>query len=357
MRLVEVGQRAVFGGDRAQLAQGPEVAVHRVDRLECDDARHHRRQRLEQLAQVLHVVVPEDRALCSRRADAVDHRGVVALVREDHAALEQTAEHAQRGVVGDEARREHERGFLAVQVGELVLELAHEQVRAGDVARPARADTVLGERLARRLHDRRVLAHAEVVVGAPVDHHARAAVGEPHVRGARGRSLELDEAPVAALFAQRVEPLVKTAQRSRDGRVPGARRGHWRRNTHAIKIRKSKQKAILSVRNANARYLTAATSRCGRAGRSFQTRQAERCHTGLNREADQGVSLARFSRPGARLPSDTRRRSREQLRARESEQRRRPRSATRGPDRRRDRRQLRHRARDGPARARAREPT
>jgi hypothetical protein len=35
--------------------------------------------------------------------------------------------------------------------------------------------------------------------------------------------------------------------------VPDARRGHWRRNTHAIKIRKSKRKAILSVRNASDR--------------------------------------------------------------------------------------------------------
>jgi len=63
-----------------------------------------------------------------------------------------------------------------VQVGELILQFANEHVRAGDVARTARADAVLGERVGRSLDDRRMQAHAEVVVGAPVDDDAAAAV-------------------------------------------------------------------------------------------------------------------------------------------------------------------------------------
>ena len=164
-------------------------------------------------------------ALGARGADAVDHRGVVALVGEDHAALEQAPERAQAGLVGDEARREHERRLLAVEVGELVLELAHEHVRAGDVARPARADAVLGERARGRLDDGRVQAHAEVVVRAPVDDDAAAAVGEPHVRRAGRRALELDEAPVAALLAQRVETAARAPpERPRARDVRRARR-------------------------------------------------------------------------------------------------------------------------------------
>ena len=178
------------------------------------------RQGLEQLAQVVEIVVAEDRALGPRGADAVDHRGVVALVGEDHAALEQAPERAQAGLVGDEARREHERRLLGVQVGELVLQLAHEHVRAGDVARPARADAVLGERPRGGLDDRRVQAHAEVVVGAPVDDDAAAAVGDAHVRGAGRGALELDEVPVAALLAQRVEPLLERSRAAASAGCP-----------------------------------------------------------------------------------------------------------------------------------------
>ena len=171
-------------------------------------------------------------ALGARGADAVDHRGVVALVGEDHAALEQAAERAQAGLVGDEARREDERGFLGVQVGELVLELAHEHVRAGDVARPARADAVLGERPRGRLDDVGVQAHAEVVVGAPVDDDAAAAVGEPHERRAGRGAFQLDEVPVAALFAQRVEALLERLESGRERGMSAAHGARWRRHAH-----------------------------------------------------------------------------------------------------------------------------
>ena len=168
---------------------------------------------------------------CSRRADAVDHGSVVALVREDHAALEHASEHAQAGLVGDESRSEHQRRLLAVQIGELILQLAHEQMRACDVARPARADAMFGEGLARSPDDRRVLAHAKVVVGTPIDHDAGAAVGEPHVRRSGRRSLQLDEAAVPALDAEHIEPLVETAQCGRDRGVPAP--CVWRRDAHA----------------------------------------------------------------------------------------------------------------------------
>ena len=181
---------------------------------------------------MLDVVVAEDRALRPGVADAIDHGRVVALVREDHAALEQASEHAQAGLVGDEARGEHQGRLLGVQIGELVLELTHEQMRARDVARPARAHAMLGERPARCLDHGRVLAHAEVVVRAPVDHHPGAAVGEPHVGRARSGALELDESAVAALLAKHVEPLVETAQHGRDRGVPGAPCARWRRETH-----------------------------------------------------------------------------------------------------------------------------
>ena len=236
VRLVQIRQGAVFGGQRADLSQRCDVPVHRIDGLEGDDAGLRGRQRAEQLAEVVEIVVAEDRALGPRGADAVDHRGVVALVREDHAALEQASECAQAGLVGDEARREHERGLLAVQVGELVLQLAHERLRAGDVARPARADAMLGERPRGRLDDGRVQAHAEVVVRAPVDGNTAAAVCDAHVRRAGRGALELDEPAVAALLAQRVEPALEGIQSSRERGMSVTHGTRWRRRAHGVTI-------------------------------------------------------------------------------------------------------------------------
>ena len=233
VRLVEVRERPVLGRERADLTQRCDVGVHRVDRLEGDDARPLGRQALEQLAQVLDVRVAEDQPLGPGGADAVDHRRVVALVRQDHAALEQAAERAQAGLVGDEAGGEDERRLLRVEVGELVLQLADDDVRARDVARPARTDAVLGERLGGGRDDRRMQAHAEVVVRAPVDDDAPRAVGQTHERRPGGRALEIDEMPVAALLAKGVEAVLERFQGGRERRMRGAHGARWRRRSHS----------------------------------------------------------------------------------------------------------------------------
>ena len=100
-------------------------------------------------------------------ADAGDHRGVVLLVGEDDGARQQLGERRQRRVVGDVGRGEEQRRFLAVQVGELGLELHVIVGRAGDVARAAGAGADRVDRLVHGGDHGRVLAHAEVVVGAP----------------------------------------------------------------------------------------------------------------------------------------------------------------------------------------------
>ena len=76
------------------------------------------------------------------------------------AARQHGAQRLQRGLVGDIARGEDERGFLAVQRGQLALERDVQRVGAGDVARAAGARALRVDRLAasRRATDR-VLAH------------------------------------------------------------------------------------------------------------------------------------------------------------------------------------------------------
>ena len=117
--------------------------------------------------QVGQVVVAPDALLPAAVADAGDHGGVVLLVREDDAARQQLLQRRQRGVVGDVGRGEQQRRFLAVQVGKLALELdvvveVPEMLRVPPEPAPASVE--------RRVHGGehgRVLAHAEIVVGAP----------------------------------------------------------------------------------------------------------------------------------------------------------------------------------------------
>ena len=91
----------------------------------------------QQFLEMLDVVVAPDLTLRLAAAHAFDHRGVVELVGEDDAAGQDVAQRRERRVVGDVARREEERRFLAVQVGEFAFELDVEVRRARDVARAA----------------------------------------------------------------------------------------------------------------------------------------------------------------------------------------------------------------------------
>ena len=117
--------------------------------------------------QVGEVVVAPDALLPATVADASDHRSVVLLVREHDAARHELLQRRQGGVVGDIRRGEKQRCFLAVEVGKLALQLDMVVQGAGDIARAAGASP---RDVERRMHGRehgRMLAHAEIVVGAP----------------------------------------------------------------------------------------------------------------------------------------------------------------------------------------------
>ena len=75
----------------------------------------------------------------------------------------------QRRLVGHIAGGEQQRRFLAVQVGQLALQLDVIVGGAGDVARAAGAGAGLVDGLVHGVEHDRVLALAEIVVGAPDD--------------------------------------------------------------------------------------------------------------------------------------------------------------------------------------------
>ncbi len=175
--LVEIGHRAVALGEVADGVDRRDVAVHRVDRLEGDDLGRVGRRGLQQLLEMAEIVVPPDPLLAARRAHAGDHGGVVEGVGEHDHAGQDVGEHRKGRLVRDVARGEQQRAFLAVQLGELALEVGMVPGRARDVARAARARAGLVERGVHRVEHELALAHAEVVVRAPHDDVAHRAVG------------------------------------------------------------------------------------------------------------------------------------------------------------------------------------
>ncbi len=94
------------------------------------------------------------------------------------ATRQQLGERGQRRVVGDVGGGEQKRGFLAVQIGKLGLQLDVIVRGAGDVARTARARAHRIDGLVHGGDDGGVLAHAEVIVGAPDGDGTRAGAGE-----------------------------------------------------------------------------------------------------------------------------------------------------------------------------------
>ena len=165
---------------------------------------------------MLEVVVPEHALLAAAVLDPGDHRGVVELVGEDHAAGEQLAERRQRRLVRHVARGEQQRGLLAVEARKLGLELDMIMGVAADVAGAARAGADFVQRLLHRLDDGRVLAHAEIIVGAPDGDRLGAVMAGEAVRvgvGALGAQ-DIDEDAIAAFVVQPVDRRLEDACRS-----------------------------------------------------------------------------------------------------------------------------------------------
>ena len=97
-------------------------------------------------------------------------------------------------------------GFLAVQIGQFLLELHQRMMGAGDVAGAAGAGADAGRGLDHGADHLGVLAHAEIVVGAP-DHDVALALRRmpDGVRKPAGDPLEIGENAIAPLVMQAIE--------------------------------------------------------------------------------------------------------------------------------------------------------
>ena len=160
----------------------------------------------EQLFEMGDVVVAPQFLFAARALHPLDHRIVVQGVGEDQAIGQKARDGRNRREIGNPARGEGERRLLAMQVGELGLELDDRIVRARDVAGSAGPGAMGARRADRGFDHLGVAAHAEIVVGAPDGHFARAILlargAPPRHREAARVALEIGEGAIAPLRPQ-----------------------------------------------------------------------------------------------------------------------------------------------------------
>ena len=150
-----------------------------------------------------HVAVAEYLPLAASLANAFDHRIVVERVGKNEAIGNELGNGGNAGLVRHIARGEEQRAFLAVQIGEFVLELHQGMVGACDVAGAAGAGADSGRGLDHRANHLRMLAHAEVIVGAPDDDVARTFRRMPHRVGeTAGDAFQIGENPIPSLIME-----------------------------------------------------------------------------------------------------------------------------------------------------------
>ncbi len=84
MGLVDHEPGAVALGEVGDRFDRGDMAVHGIDALEGDELGRASRRLLEHLFEMLDVVVTEDALLAAAMPNALNHRGVVLLIGEDH---------------------------------------------------------------------------------------------------------------------------------------------------------------------------------------------------------------------------------------------------------------------------------
>ena len=170
MTVVDHDQGAVFVGQRPDVLQPGDIAVHREGAVGGDDdlARAVGPGLFQLGLEVVHVGVGETVALGFAQPHAVDDRGMVQAVGDDGVlGPEQRLEDAAVGVEGG---GEQDRVLKAEIVGDGAFQLLVDLQRAADEAHRGRARPPLLLGRDARLRHPLVAGEAEVVVGAEIQH-------------------------------------------------------------------------------------------------------------------------------------------------------------------------------------------
>src|SRR5262249_29533440 len=150
-----------------------------------------------------HVVVAKDLLLATGLAHALNHRVMVERVRQDHAVRDELGQRRDAGLIGDVARGEDERCFLAMEVGKFTLELDERVIGACDVAGAAGSGAHAGRGRDHGAYYLGMLTHAKIIVRAPDDDVACTMRGMPGgAWKATGVALKVGKNSIPALVAQ-----------------------------------------------------------------------------------------------------------------------------------------------------------
>jgi len=194
VRIIEQHHRVRVVGPLHDLRHGRDVAVHAVDTVDGDQhASGLRPHAFERLGEGLDVAVTEDRDLGAGEPGAVDDRGVVELVGDQHvAASDESRDHPDvRHVAGVEGQRglaSEERCELGLE-GLVAREVARDEPRATRRAAPVAGRPFGG------LDDLGVTCQVEIVAAreeqhvATIDTHARGLKPVEHAHAAIGPAL------------------------------------------------------------------------------------------------------------------------------------------------------------------------
>ena len=145
------------------------IAIHGIERFEYDQLRPFAAGLLEQVFEMLDVVVVPDQLVATGVTHAFDHRIMIERIAEDQAIGNELGDGRDAGLVGHVAGCEHKRGILAVQIGQLPLELDERMIGTGNVAGTAGTGAKARRCRDHGADDFGVLPHAEIIVRAP-DH-------------------------------------------------------------------------------------------------------------------------------------------------------------------------------------------
>jgi hypothetical protein len=180
---VDVHQRVVLVGQRGDLVERRDKAVHRERAVGGDQlgARAGGVGGLQLRFQVGHVAVGVAEALGLAQADAVDDRGVVQRVGNDGVLFAQ--QRLEQAAVGVEAGGIEDGVLGAEEFGDLLFQLLVQILRAADEAHRRHAEAVRVQRILGGLDHLRMIGQAEVIVGAEVQHLA--ATGQLDLGGLR----------------------------------------------------------------------------------------------------------------------------------------------------------------------------
>ncbi|MNN28597.1 hypothetical protein D3C81_1421750 [compost metagenome] len=211
MDFVQIGHGAVLLGQGDGAGDVGDVAVHRIDALEGDQLGRINRRGGQQFFEVFKVVVAEDVARTAAVTDALDHRGVVQGVGEDDQARQDLLQGRQRRLIGHIARGEQQGRFLLVPAGQLGFQIDRRTGGAGNVARTAGAGAHGVDLGLHGVQHQGMLAHAQIVVGAP-DHDVLfgAVLATAHrLRKLSAHALQIGEDAIAAFAADLLDRVLK----------------------------------------------------------------------------------------------------------------------------------------------------